>query len=91
MLLKNYWVEFLAKAMIQEHREWANTYYNVASKFLAHSQEAFKTLINYRRGGQQRVVVEHVNVEAGGQAIVGNVGLPGEEGGTKQKNGGITP
>jgi hypothetical protein len=34
--------------------------------------------LNRHRGkGQQRVVVEHVNVHAGGQAIVGNVGTPG--------------
>ena len=26
-----------------------------------------------RRGGQQKVTVEHVNVQNGGQAIVGNV------------------
>jgi hypothetical protein len=30
--------------------------------------------LDYRRGkGQQRITVEHVNVHAGGQAIVGNV------------------
>ena len=80
----------LAKAVIQTDRDWANTNYNAASKFLARSQEAFKTLINYRRGGQQKMVVEHVNVEAGGQAIVGNVGLPEGGGRVKQKNGGIT-
>ena len=32
------------------------------------------------KGGQQRVVVEHVNVAAGGQAIVGAVATGGEEG-----------
>jgi hypothetical protein len=34
--------------------------------------------LNRHRGkGQQKVVVEHVNVHAGGQAIVGNVSSPG--------------
>jgi len=31
----------------------------------------------HRGKGQQKVVVEHVHVHAGGQAIVGNVGRPG--------------
>jgi hypothetical protein len=43
--------------------------------------------LNRHRGkGQQRVVVEHVNVHAGGQAIVGNVGTPG--GGDQSKSEG---
>jgi hypothetical protein len=36
-----------------------------------------ETLKRYRTGGQQRVIVEHVTVNAGGQAIVGNVGHGG--------------
>jgi len=31
-------------------------------------------LNRYRGKGQQKMIVEHVNVEAGGQAVVGNVG-----------------
>jgi hypothetical protein len=34
-------------------------------------------LSNMRRGGRQKVVVEHVYVHQGGQAIVGNVTHPG--------------
>jgi hypothetical protein len=34
-------------------------------------------LKRYRTGGQQKVVVEHVTVNAGGQAIVRNVATPG--------------
>jgi len=42
--------------------------------------------LNRHRGkGQQRVVVEHVNVHAGGQAVVGNVGAPPERGGAGEK------
>jgi hypothetical protein len=33
----------------------------------------YETLAKMRRGGQQKVTVEHVHVHAGGQAIVGNV------------------
>ena len=41
-----------------------------------------ETLKNYRSGGAQRITVEHVSVNAGGQAIVGNV-IAGGEGATK--------
>ena len=36
-----------------------------------------EALKRYRTCGQQKVVVEHVTVQAGGQAIVGNVSHPG--------------
>ncbi len=36
------------------------------------------TLKRYRTGGQQKVTVEHVTVNEGGQAIVGNVETRGE-------------
>ena len=39
------------------------------------SAKLLEQLDRRRRGVQQRVVVEHVHVEAGGQAIVGAVGL----------------
>ena len=35
--------------------------------------ETLEALMRYRRKGTQQVVVQHVNVENGGQAIVGNV------------------
>jgi hypothetical protein len=34
------------------------------------------TLTRYKRGGQQKVVVEHVTLENGSQAIIGNVSKP---------------
>ena len=45
--------------------------------------EQVAALNKHRGKGQQTVRVEHVNVAAGGQAIVGNVGIGGE----RQKNG----
>jgi hypothetical protein len=43
--------------------------------------------LNRHRGkGQQKVVVEHVNVHAGGQAIVGNVSTPTPGGGAHEKS-----
>lgn len=48
-----------------------------AALTLSRLQRAFTTqldtLSNMRRGGRQKVVVEHVHVYPGGQAIVGNV------------------
>jgi hypothetical protein len=52
-----------------------------AALTLSRLQRAFTTqmdaLSNMRRGGRQKVVVEHVHVYPGGQAIVGNVTHPG--------------
>ena len=36
-----------------------------------------EALARLRRGGEQRVIVQHVNVNEGGQAIVGAVSHPG--------------
>jgi hypothetical protein len=48
-----------------------------------------ETLARLRKGGQQKVVVEHVHVYPGGQAIVGNVSNPG--GRDETKRAGSTP
>jgi hypothetical protein len=44
--------------------------FNKLARTFATQMEALK---KYRTGGQQKVVVEHVTVNAGGQAIVGSV------------------
>ncbi len=44
--------------------------FNKLARTFATQMEALK---RYRTGGQQKVVVEHVTVNAGGQAIVGAV------------------
>jgi hypothetical protein len=48
-----------------------------------------EALTRYRTGGQQKMTVEHVTVQAGGQAIVGNVSHPG--GGSPLKKEETTP
>ena len=48
-----------------------------------------ETLKRYRSGGEQTVRVEHVNVNAGGQAVVGNVS--GRMGPRKKKNHPLEP
>ena len=51
---------------------------NQASKLSRTYSTLLETLNRHRgKGAQQKVIVEHVNVAAGGQAIVGNVEAPG--------------
>jgi hypothetical protein len=60
-----------------------NLFYKLARTFAAQ----IETLKRYRSSGEQKVTVEHVTVNTGGQAIVGNVnhGGPGAS-----KNSGTT-
>jgi len=58
----------------------ASTAFNKLARTFAAQME---TLKRYRSTGQQKVTVEHVTVQSGGQAIVGNVshGAPANDGG----------
>jgi hypothetical protein len=73
IILHEHSMEWLGKAMRTERVDFANIYLNGASKLLTRHHETLDTLLKYRRRGEQRVVVEHVNVHSGGQAIVGSV------------------
>lgn len=46
---------------------------NQAIKLLRLHNETIDTLARYRRNGEQKVVVQYVNVENGGKAVVGTV------------------
>lgn len=48
-------------------------YMKNATKLLRLHNETVEALGKYRRGGTQNVIVQHVNVENGGKAIVGNM------------------
>ena len=48
-------------------------YVNMATKLLRLENEAIEALTRYRNRGAQKYVVQHVNVEEGGKAIVGAV------------------
>jgi hypothetical protein len=50
---------------------------NQATKMLRTFIAQMETLKNYRTGGQQKMTVEHVHVNKGGQAIVGTVNQGG--------------
>lgn len=66
---------------------------NLASKMLRTYTTQLEALAKLRRGGEQKVTVEHVHVYNGGQAIVGNVDTRaagpqnGLGGGGERKNG----
>ena len=51
-------------------------------------QSGMLTLQKLRTGGNQTVTVQHVNVEAGAQAVIGNVQTGGaKRRGSNRKNG----
>ena len=80
-------METLKRAMITDQTfEGRQANVNYATKMLrtyTAQMEAFK---RYRTGGQQKVTVEHVHVNEGGQAIVGTVNQGG--GGSDEKKRG---
>lgn len=45
----------------------------LATKWMAASQGAALTLQKLKTGGEQRVLVQHVNVNKGGQAVIGDI------------------
>jgi len=47
--------------------------FNVANKLARTYTTQMEALQRYRGKGQQKMVIEHVNVNSGGQAIIGNV------------------
>ena len=76
---------FMRTTDLQGHKSIESSLNKLARTFAA-QVEALK---RYRSKGEQRVYVERVNVERGGQAIVGNVSHGG--GGDGEENGAITP
>lgn len=62
---------------------------NNLTKLLRLQHETIETLSRYRRKGAQQIVVQHVNVNQGGRAIVGTVNQG--MGGDMSENQGRTP
>lgn len=77
VVLHEHAMDWLGRANRTERVDFANIYLNGASKLLTRHHETLDTLLKYRKKGEQRVHVEHVHVNAGGQAIVGNVNSGG--------------
>ena len=61
---------------------------NTAARLMGVFQDGLLTLQRLRSGGNQTVTVQHVNVQAGAQAVIGNVGTGGRKrGGRSGKTG----
>jgi hypothetical protein len=70
-------LELLGRARRAEQLPQFESAANYATKMLRTFAVQAETLAKLRRGGEQKVTVEHVHVHPGGQAIVGNVQHPG--------------
>jgi hypothetical protein len=60
----------------------ADFHFKWATRFLRLHNETIEALNRYRRKGEQKVVVQHVNVNDGGNAIVGSQMIAGGRGET---------
>lgn len=71
-------METIKRAMITDQTfEGKQANVNEATKMLRTFTAQMEALKRYRTGGQQKVTVEHVHVNEGGQAIVGTVNQGG--------------
>ena len=70
-------MDLLARARQAGSAELAAIYTNAATKLHRTFVAQAETIAKLRRGGEQKVTVEHVHVHAGGQAIVGAVSSGG--------------
>ena len=59
------------------------------SRMMTTFQQGALTMQRLRTGGRQIVTVQHVNVGAGGQAVIAGSVTPGGRGGKDQDGGGI--
>ena len=76
-------MRLLARSLNSEYLPQKELYLNLANKLLRTFAAQMETLKKCRSGGQQKVIVEHVHVNRGGQAIVGAVNQRG--GGNREK------
>lgn len=81
-------MEYMRRAMIPEqYLEAADDYTNRAYKFMNIFLKQIETLQKYRgKAAQQKVIVEHVHIHEGGQAVVGHIeSKPRGEGDDQEK------
>ena len=72
-------IQMLSKAKHAETTDQLERYGALATKLLRTYTGQVEALSKLRRGGSQKVTVEHVHVYEGGQAIVGNVTTQGAQ------------
>jgi hypothetical protein len=81
-------MEYMKRAMIPgQYLEAANDYTNRAYKLMNLFLKQVETLEKYRgKAAQQKVIVEHVHIHEGGQAVVGHIeSKPRGEGDDQEK------
>jgi hypothetical protein len=66
-------MDMLSRAKQAANPDQLERFGTLATKLLRTYTTQLEALAKVRRGGAQKVIVEHVHVHAGGQAIVGNV------------------
>lgn len=66
-------MKYLARAEDSDMIPQADFYMKNATKLLRLHNETVEAISRYRRGGEQKVTVQHVQVNDGGKAIVGGV------------------
>jgi hypothetical protein len=82
-------VRFLNRAMDADMRYHQDPDLNNGIKLLRLQHETLEALMRYRRKGEQKVIVQHVQVNDGGKAIVGGNMVAG--GGSAKKTSEVTP
>ena len=80
-------MDYIGKATRTERVGFMSTYMNGATKSLRTFVAQMEALKKYRTGGQQKMIVEHVHVNEGGQAIVGTVNQGGSMRDNDKKRG----
>jgi hypothetical protein len=81
--------EYMRRAAMKDQPlEAREKYINLATKLMRVYNETLETLNKHRRKGEQRVVVQHVTVNDGGQAIVASDFTQGGVG-AQEKNEGV--
>jgi len=78
IVLHNQYMHFMANtASPEQTSQGVDININRATKLMRVYNETLETLMRYRRKGEQKVTVQHVNVTNGGQAIVTGQFNPG--------------
>jgi hypothetical protein len=76
-------MNYLARSNDENMIPQAEFYMKNATKLLRLHNETVEALNKYRKGGEQRMVIQHVNVNEGGKAIVGGQLISGGGGNNK--------
>ena len=74
-------MSYAGKANLQADPQGAVKMLNLSLRARETFQRGMLTLKRYRATGEQKIVIERVNIEGGGQAVIGNVqpGVKGEK------------